>query len=341
VVLERGDRVGYTWENLYEGLVLHTGKHLSALPGMPFPASTPIFPTRRDCLDYLRRYSDAFRVPVQTRANVSEITRAADGWIVRTDAGDRVLSRSLVVATGIVSNPYVPSIPGREMFRGRVMHSVEYRRPQPFEGRRVLVVGAGNSAAEISAELAAAGADVTVAIRSGARVVPRTLLGIPIQYIGVLTGSLPRSVQRLLASITDGISQRLRGPTLLPPPRATDCAELPLIGFHLVDGVRRGAIHLKGALHEFTDAGVRFCDGSEQPFDQVILATGYNAALGVLGTQIRVDECGFAVRRERVVSVDQPDLFFVGQNYDSKGALWNIRRDARLTAKFIARSRVT
>src|SRR5687768_15676408 len=127
VVLERGERVGQTWADLYDGLVLHTGKHLSALPGMPFPAATPLFPSRVDFLAYLRRYADTFRVPVETNADVARLWRDGPGWIVRTTAGRQLRARAVVVAMGIVSNPHVPDFPGRERFRGRVVHSVRYR----------------------------------------------------------------------------------------------------------------------------------------------------------------------------------------------------------------------
>ena len=114
---------------------------------------------------------------------------------------------------------------------------------------------------------------------------------------------------------------------------------MPLIGFHLTDAVRSGAIRLKGDSTAFTSTGVRFSDGSDEPFDDVILATGYKSALRVLGNLIRVDDCGFACRHGRVLSADHPHLF-VGHNYDTRGALRNISRDARLAARLIDDDRI-
>ncbi|MBI1875810.1 MAG: NAD(P)-binding domain-containing protein [Acidobacteria bacterium] len=336
LVLERGDQIGHTWANLYTGLVLHTGKHLSALPGLPFPPSTPLFPTRSDFVSYLHRYAGTFRLPVETHAEVTSFERERGHWIARTGAGAAFRARMLVVATGIVSNPHIPGIPNRAAFRGRAFHSVEYRQPNGFGGRRVLIVGAGNSAGEISVELARAGAEVTVAVRSGARVVPRDLAGIPIQYFGVALAVLPLGAQRWIAASLDRLSSLARGPAVLPPPQPTVCVDVPLIGFHLADALRAGTIRLKGGLAGFTTTGVRFTDGSEQPFDDVILATGYGAAVGMLRELIRLDECGFARRRDRVVSLDQPDLYFVGHNYDIRGGLFNIARDARLAARHLS-----
>lgn len=333
IVLERGDQVGHTWANLYDSLVLHTARPLSALPGLPFPPSTPLFPTRRDLLAYLHRYADAFRVPVKTGVAVTSLRRGDGAWIAGTAEGPVVHARAVVVATGIVANPSVPAIAERARFDGRILHSVEYRRPDGYKGRRVLVVGAGNSAGEISVELARAGALVTLAVRTGASVVPRTIAGVPIQYLGLAVALLPRAAQRGVARVMDGLSALVRGPAVLPsrPPRG--CAPVPMIGFHLADALRAGAIRLKGDVAEFTSGGVRFRDGSDEPFDEVILATGYKAALGVLQDPIRLDDCGFARRRDRVLSVDQPNLYFVGHTYDLRGGLFNIGRDARLTAR--------
>lgn len=336
VVLERGASIAHTWENLYDGLVLHTGKHFSALPGMAFPKSTPVFPTRRDFLDYLAQYAGRFRVPVTTSAEVIAAERASGAWRIRVKNGSELEARAVVVATGIVSNPTVPEFPGVSRFTGLVMHSVAYRNPLPYRCERILVVGAGNSAGEISVELADAGAHVTVAVRTGARVVPRELLGIPIQYFGVAIGILPRRVQRAINNATSGIAAWVR-PNALPRGMAGPCAAIPLIGFHLVDAIRAGRIRLRPGIREFTAGGVQFTDDSADAFDRVILATGYRAALGFLHGQVRVDQCGFATRHDRVMSADQPNLYFVGHNYDTRGGLRNISEDARRAATLLAR----
>jgi cation diffusion facilitator CzcD-associated flavoprotein CzcO len=335
-VLERGDEVGHTWAHLYDSLVLHTAKSLSELPGLPFPSSTPRYPTRRDLVDYLRRYADTFRLPIDTRVDVARVGREGGGWVVRTAAGADLRARAVVVATGIVANPYEPAIPHRDRFRGRVIHSVHYRRPESLirqRGERVLVVGAGNSAGDISVELAGAGAHVTLAVRTGATIVPRDVAGVPIQYLSLALGAFPKSAQRLATSALANVSTLVRGPRVLPAPPRTDCPRVPLIGLHLADALRVGTITLKGGIEGFTQTGVRFDDTSEAPFDAVILATGYRAAVGLLGPLIRVDQCGFARRRDRVASDDQRDLYFVGHNYGIQGGLFNIGRDARIVAR--------
>jgi cation diffusion facilitator CzcD-associated flavoprotein CzcO len=338
LVLERGDRVGHTWSNLYDSLVLHTARRLSTLPGMPYPRGTPLFPPRHAFVTYLERYADRFRVPLETNADVETVRRAGDGWIARTSRGAEFSSRALVVATGIVANPYVAAIRDRERFSGRVIHSVEYRRPDGFTGQRVLVVGAGNSAGEIATELARAGASVTLAVRTGARIVPREIAGIPIQYLALVAATLPRSAQAVITDLIARASALARGPAPIPPPPPSSCPHIPLIGLHLADALRAGAIRLARGIDAFTDRGVRFDDHSEAPFDAVILATGYKAALQMLEKSVRLDACGFARRVDRVVSADDPTLYFVGHTYDLRGAIFNICRDAPRAAEGITRS---
>jgi cation diffusion facilitator CzcD-associated flavoprotein CzcO len=242
-----------------------------------------------------------------------------------------------VVATGIVSAPRIPTVAGRDRFRGRVMHSVEYRRPAGFQGRRVLVVGVGNSGGEIGSELANAGAHVTVAVRTGANVVPRQLAGIPIQYLAFAMRRLPRGARQGIADLVGKVTELRRGKPVLPKPSYGPLDAIPLIGFHLVDAIRAGRVEVRTGISELTETAVRFTDGVEEPFDDIIFATGFTAAVGPLGALVRTDAKGFAVRTDRVTSADQPHLYFVGHTYDATGGLYNIARDSRLAAERIAR----
>src|SRR5262249_32602703 len=156
-------------------------------------------------------------------------------------------------------------------------------------GRRVLVVGAGNSAGEIAIEVAAAGAHVTLAVRSGATVLPREIAGVSLQYLGLALGWLPTRAQQIAARTMGRGTSPLRGRPVLPPPPAGACPPVPLIGLGLADALRAGSIGLKHAIVRFTDRGVCFDDGTELPFDAVILATGFRAAVGMLGPLIELE----------------------------------------------------
>ncbi len=319
-VLERGDSVGDTWANLYDSLTLHTGKHMSGLPGMPLPRSAPLFVPRLQFLDYLRRYVERFDLAVDTGHEVERMERTDGTWTVSTSRGV-LAAHVVVVATGIVANPKTPHFAGQDRFAGRIAHSVAYRRPNGYAGRRVLVVGVGNSGAEIASEIARAGAKVTVAVRSGANVVPLTLAGLPIQYVAYWVRKLPRRVQEVAVALVRLLTELRRGKPVLPRPGYSPLDEIPIIGFHLVDAITQGLIDMRGGVTELTSEGARFTDGTAGQFDEIILATGFGAALGPLGGLVRVDAKGFARRRDRVVSVDQPGLYVVGHNYDASNAV--------------------
>lgn len=336
-ILERGPTLAHTWTRLYDSLTLHTGKHMSALPGLRFDRHVPLFPTRDDFLDYLRRYARTFDIEPETSTPVTRADPpdAIGPWRLHTPAG-LVEADALVFATGIVAQPVTPPLPGRDTFRGRVMHSVEYRRPDPFAGRRVLVVGVGNSGGEIASELADVAADVAVSVRSGANVVPLTLAGVPIQYVASLLWRLPRGLRMRVVDLVRRRTEARRGPPSLPPLGWDDePPRIPLIGFHLDDAIRAGRVRVVPPIESVEGGLVRFTRGSSEPFDDVILATGYRPALQPLEGLVRTDARGFALRSDRVTSVDRPRLFFVGHNYDVTGGLWNIRKDATLAAKAV------
>ena len=334
VVLEKGEAVGHSWSNVYESLSLHTGKHMSALPGMPFPRSTPLFPSRQTFLDYLKEYAHRFKLPIETGCVVTAVRRQDDGWQLSTATGE-LRAKHLVVATGIIPEPRVPQFKGREEYGGRVIHSAEYRRPEPYLGKRVLIVGLGNSGAEIATELSRAGVRVAISVRTGANFVPLTLMGIPIQYYSRWMQVLPKPLREAVASAATRVVERLRGGPIIPKPGYGPLEGQPVIGFGLVNAVRDGSIVTRTGVTRFTHDGVLFTDGCSDAFDEVILATGYHAAIGFLDGLVRRDHRGFAAR-DRVVSLDQPALYFVGHNYGTIGALLNIGRDAVLVAQIIA-----
>lgn len=338
VVLERGEALGQSWRDAYDSLTLHTGKHMSALPGMGLGRRAPLFPPRDVFVDYLERYASRFQLPIITGREVTRAEREGAEWVVEA-AGGTLRARWLVLATGIISNPWRPDLPGEERFGGRVLHSAEYRRPAPFLGRRVLVVGAGNSAGEIASELAAAGIDVVLSVRSGANVVPLRLAGIPIQYLSYLLGHLPRPAQRRIAVLVQQLTELRRGPPVLPRPDSGLLDSIPLIGFHLVDAIRAGRVAVRGTITELTDGSARFADGEVVRVDDVILATGFRAAVGPIRHAVQLDERGFVRRSDRVLARDAPDLLVVGHNYDATGGLFNIRRDAPRAARLIAAAR--
>ena len=298
VVLERGDCAGWMWHHVYDSLRLHTGKHLSSLPGMAFPAGTSLFPSRSELVSYLERYADRFALPVRMGLEATALASEDVGWAVETTGGV-FRSKVVVVATGIMSSPVLPSALGLSGYSGQVMHSTEYRRPDQIKGRSVLVVGIGNSGAEIGSELASAGRDVTLSVRSGANVIPRSIAGVPSQYLGWAMGWLPRGAQRGVVRGTGLVGGLLRrGASGLPRKTEADgCNDQPVIGRSILEHIEGERVRVVGGVEEFCGDRVRFTGGTEWSGESVVLATGYRAALEWMGRYAVRDECGFAERR--------------------------------------------
>ena len=274
VVLERGD-VGHCWRGLYDSFHLNTGKHLSSLPGRPFPAGTSLFPTRSEWVDYLTGYARHFRLPVWTGQKVTAIEAlgTVNGrgarWRVRTATTNYEVP-FVVAATGVMTHPRMPPLEGLEAMAGRYRHSLDYHRPAEYRGKRVLVVGAGTSAGEVATDLALGGVTVEMSVRSGNHIYPKRLLGIPAQYWLVATPPPLRKVtDRLLAR---------NGKGALPPP-APGSAPVAILSDPLADLVRTGRVGVRPGVQSVWAGGVHFDDGLRGSYDEIIFATGFSPAV--------------------------------------------------------------
>jgi cation diffusion facilitator CzcD-associated flavoprotein CzcO len=333
-ILEGGDSTGHSWARGYEALKLHTVRRFSGLPYYPMPRRYPLYPTRDQMVAYLAAYASHFDIVPRTGQRVTSATRDQDGWLISTASGDAFRARFLVSASGIFDSPVQPQWPGIDRFEGSLEHTSSYRNSRPFAGKRVLIIGAGNSGAEIALDLVEHASSVTIAIRNGVNIVPLSLLGVPIQMWGLLVLRLPPAVTRVIAGVLLKRSEaRLRKVGIPKSPEPIlQSHGIPIIGLGLINAVASKAVTIKGAVASF-DGGrmVTFADGSWESFDSVLLATGFTPALDYLNGVIGLDARGFP-RRDGVRSLDFPDLFFAGYNYSIAGTLHNICRDTPILA---------
>ena len=192
-----------------------------------------------------------------------------------------------VVATGMANTPYRPSWPGSETYRGATVHSSEYRNPAPYLGKRVLVVGFGNSGGEIALDLAEAGVDVALAVRGPVQILPRDLLGLPI-----LTWAIFYRHLRLPARVVDLInapvlrlalgsmeSLGLRRASKGPSRMVAEDGRIPLIDVGTLGRIRDGSIKIRGGIERLTNDGAVFDDGKNEVYDAIVLATGFHPDL--------------------------------------------------------------
>jgi cation diffusion facilitator CzcD-associated flavoprotein CzcO len=309
VLLER-DRVGSSWAGAYDHLRLHTRREAAALPGLRFPPGTPVFPRAADMHAYLRAYAARFALDVREGVEVAAAAPDDDGWRLETTTGPWC-TRVLVWAAGVWTAPVEPELPGREGFAGEVLHVRGYRGPEPFRGRRLLVVGAGNSGKDVAVAAVGVADAVTVAVRGGVVTVPYP------NPISQRTGAIWR---RLPARWVDAALRRVRRPFPelgLPWPALAMTEAVPVVGFELVEAVRAGRVAVRPAVVAFDGADVRFADGSASPFDVVVLATGFRPATGPIAAYLSVG------------TPAAPGLFVVGARYPALETwLQQLRREA-------------
>ncbi|WVZ69480.1 hypothetical protein U9M48_018256 [Paspalum notatum var. saurae] len=278
-VLEMSDSLVSTWRHrTYDRLTLHLPKRFCQLPLLPFPDAYPAYPSKDQFVAYLEAYAAAAGVAPRFGARVEDAAfdAAAGAWALRLAGGETLLARWLVVATGENAVPRVPAAfdgDGRRLFGGRIMHTCEYKSGEEFAGRKVLVVGCGNSGMEVSLDLCRHGAAPSLVVRNTVHVLPREMLGV--STFGLAMGLLKllpvQAVDWLLVAaarvaLGDTAKLGLRRPKTGP------------IELKNLTG-RTPVLDVVGAVKEVTPRGVRFADGKEEQFDAIILATGYTSSV--------------------------------------------------------------
>jgi cation diffusion facilitator CzcD-associated flavoprotein CzcO len=343
VMLEQADAVGATWRRHYERLHLHTVARFSALPRMPWPERTGLYPSRAQVVAYLDAYAKRFALEPRFGTTVTRARRTDSGWEVQTTGGV-LRSRALVVATGYNRVPNVPSFPGRERFGGEVRHSSEYRSGDGYRGKRAVVVGLGNSGGEIALDLWESGAHVTLSVRSPVHVLPRDLFGIPAQVNSLFgLGRLPpaladRLALRMLDRVVGDLSRfGLRRPEIGPLRQVVERGRIPLIDIGTIALVKQGKIAVVPAPRAFTERGLELEDGREVPADLVLLATGYRPEIGAFleGAGDALDARGYP-RVHGAPIPGLPGLYFLGFRNPITGQLHDIALEAERIAESIA-----
>jgi putative flavoprotein involved in K+ transport len=346
VVLEKSDRVGSSWRGHYDRLHLHTTRRLSALPGLAIPRSFGRWVARDDVVRYLEKYAEYHELEIVTGVEVSRVEPAPDGagWLLRASGGRELTGRAVVVATGFNHTPYVPEWPGREDWTGEFLHAGSYRSATPYAGRDVLVVGAGNTGAEIAVDLVEGGARrVRLAVRTVPHLVRRSTAGWAAQYSAVLVRRLPvRLVDRMSEvmcriSVPDLAAQGLPRPDTGLYSRVKQGA-IPVQDVGIIDAVRTGKVEIVAAVESFDADGVLLTDGTRLTPEAVIAATGYARGLEPLVGHLGVlDARGRPVTSGARTPKTAPGLYFTGYTNPISGMLREMARDAERIARAVAK----
>ena len=271
------------------------------------------------------------------------------GWTVETSAGV-YRSRRLVVASSYNQAPHVPTWPGQEVFSGTWLHSREYRSGVRFRNQHVLVVGIGNTGAEIALDLVEHGAaSTTIAVRGPVHVSPRDPFGIPAQRSGILLRHAPEWLSNRLGLAVsrhyygDLKDVGLRRPETGPITLVRKKGRIPLIDIGTIEQIRKGNIQVAPGIERVTTTGVRFVGGEERAFDAVVLATGYRANLEswlTCAPEITDDRGYPRSHGEEVCQGEVAGLYFLGFANPVSGALREIHIEAKRIARHIGTVRL-
>ncbi|MFI8233924.1 flavin-containing monooxygenase [Streptomyces sp. NPDC085900] len=279
---ERHSDVGGIWDidnpgtPMYESAHFISSRKTSGFFDFPMPDSFADYPGHRQILKYTRDFAAAYglREAIRFNCTVTGVEQAGDGWTVRLDDGTHHRYRAVVCATGTTWIPRIPRHPGT--FTGEIRHSGSFRDPAEFRGKRVLIVGLGNSGADIACDAAANADAAFVSVRRGYHVIPKHLFGIPTDEFGAHGPQLPlrleRPIFKLLLRVLQGDLTRYG----LPKPDHKLFESHPLLNSQLLHHLQHGDVAIRPDIAALDGSRVRFTDGGTEEIDLILYATGYD-----------------------------------------------------------------
>jgi len=341
-ILERARRPGNAWYHRHPQLRLNTHRTLSGLPGREIPKSAGPFPSRDSIIRYLDAYARDLGVPIDYGVRVLRLDRDRDRWSLETDAGAYAVD-DVVVATGHARVPWMPDWPGRESFGGELRHAADFGELEHYRGKNILVVGAGNSGADVLNHLSRIETGrVWVSVRHGSVVFPTRLLGLPVQRLSPLMERMPLGVVDRMLALTEfaafGNLKRwgLRKHPLGGATRLVETGTAPAIDDGFVAALKAGRFTVVPEIERFDSGRVRLADGNAVEPDVVIAATGYRPGLeSLLGHLGALDERGVPVTHGAQSLAGYPGLWFIGMRPRLTGFFYMAGPNARETADAI------
>ncbi len=346
VVLERSD-IGSSWRGHYDRLHLHTVRWLSHLPGYKLPRRYGNWVARDDVVEYLEDYVRVHNIDVRSGVEVKTLTRDGDDWLVSTSAGDFSAPR-VVIATGYNKHQHLPDWPGIAGYAGELIHSGDYKSPDRYAGKTVLVVGTGNSGAEICVDLVEGGAKhVQMSVRTPPTILLRDTNGFPGQALGIVFRHLPVPLMdRLWPTIQKtAVGDLSKHGLPLPPPGAYSKFMrddvTPILDVGLVPLLKKDMVKIVAAVDAFDGDDVLLVDGTRIQPDAVIAGTGFTRGLEPLVGALGLVEPakGRPIVHGAEMHPNAPGIHFIGYTNPISGMFREIAIDARRIAKAIARAR--
>jgi putative flavoprotein involved in K+ transport len=345
LVLER-DSVAASWRRRYDRLHLHTHRLLSNLPGYRLSASRGPWISRDGVVEYLEGYARHHGLTIRTGVEVRRLDRADGHWRLDTSVGD-LEARFVIVATGYEHSPHVPPWPGMDGFQGELIHGSEYRNADPYRGRDVLVVGTGNTGAEIAVDLYENDAKrIWISVRTPPHVFRRDVNGFPSQVASLLLHRLPPAVGDRVAAVMQratvgdltrfGMPRPERG--VLSDFRVRDT--VPILDVGLIRLLKKELVEVVPAVDGFDGPRVLLAGRRTVEPDAVIAATGYRCGLDSMVGHLGVLGPGGKPRTPPgEEDPAAPSLYFAGYTNPLSGRLWAMQFDSRRIARAVTGAR--
>ena len=336
ILLEKDAHLTPAWHRHYDRLHLHTVREHSGLPHFPIPDSYPRYLSRTQIIDYWQAYAQRFDLQPRFHHEVVAVRRDGDSWLTTTANGAVFRSRHVVVGTGYNRVPYRPHWPGQEEFTGPILHSADYRNGKPFYDKRVLIVGMGNTGAELAIDLFEHGATPFISVRQPVNIVSREFRGRATQPTAILLSYLPHWLADRLArwaqrqAIGDLTEYGLPTPPLAPNAQLRTTARVPVIDVGTVELLRQGNLKILPGIERFHGDTVAFTDGRKLPFEVIITATGFRSRID----DFLPDAAPLLNERGHPRSLWSNDpryagLYFLGFELPTAGILRGIKLDSR------------
>jgi cation diffusion facilitator CzcD-associated flavoprotein CzcO len=280
--LEADDQLGGNWyHGVYDTVHIISSRKTTEYADYPMPADYPDFPSKAQMLAYLRDYADKFLLcpHIQFNTKIVMALPLPDGrWELELASGEKRIYKGLIVCNGHHWDRRFPKYPGT--FAGAYMHSKDYRTPSQLSGKRVLVIGGGNSACDIASEAARVGSGACISLRRGYWFLPKSLLGFPL--VDLIKGWFPVWAQRIFLRAMLRIVVGKYSNYGLPKPEHKIFEAHPTINSELLYYIKQGAIRPRPDIARFEGKSVHFVDGSREEFDVVVCATGYHVSFPFL-----------------------------------------------------------
>ena len=344
-IVEGRNMVAASWHDHYERLSLHTVKELSHLPHLPFPEDYPRYVPREQLISYFNAYQKEFNIDPKFGRQVKFISKREEGYRVSFEGSkyDPIICQHLILATGANRKPHIPIFDQQDSFAGEIIHSKFYKNAEPYRGLRVLVIGMGNSGAEIALDLAENNIETYLSVRGPVNIVPRDLNGRPTQITAKQLEKIPFGLGDKLGTLIRRIyygdlTKYGLTPSSMPPVvQLKETGKTPVIDIGTIRKIKEGKIKVLPSIESMTSTTAVDEQGQHHEIDQIILATGYRPKLSDLlfSTEDLLDAFGFP--KSPIGTGAYQGLYFVGfDNYKLGGILGTIYTDSEKIVNVIS-----